>query len=192
MRHTIFDTPLVNNFFRTLSRLGLMLAGWKLEGVSPTARKYVLIAAPHTSNWDFVLTLAIAFCFRIKLFWMGKHSLFWGPFGTVMKWLGGIPVERDKANGLVQQIVDKYSQCSDLVVAIPPEGTRSKVRQWKSGFYHVACGAGVPIALGFLDFKKKVGGFGPMVMPTGNFEEDLQKIQAFYASITGKKPSQFA
>ncbi len=192
MRHTIFDTPLVNSFFRLICQLGLKLTGWKLEGKRPEARKYVVIAAPHTSNWDFVLTIALAFSFRMKVFWMGKSSLFKGPFGVVMKWLGGIPVDREKANGLVQQIVDKYNQCTDLVVAIPPEGTRSKVRKWKSGFYHVANGAGVPIALGFIDFKKKVGGFGPMFMPTGNFEEDLKKIQAFYANITGKNPTQFA
>ena len=191
MRHTIFDTPLINSFFRLISWIGLKLAGWRLEGQRPEAPKYVLIAAPHTSNWDFVLTIAIAFRFRMKIFWMGKQSLFKGPTGCIMKWLGGIPVDRSKANGLVQQVIDKYNQCSELVVAIPPEGSRSKVRKWKSGFYHVASGAGVPIALGFLDFKKKVGGFGPMFTPTGNFEEDLAKIQAFYANITGKKPHQF-
>lgn len=192
MRQTIFDTPVVNTLFRLMSRTGLKLAGWKLAGERPGARKYVVIAAPHTSNWDFVLTLAFAFSFRMKVFWMGKQSLFKGPFGAIMKWLGGIPVDRSQANGLVQQMIDTYHRCSDLAVAIPPEGTRSKVRQLKSGFYHVAHGSGVPIALGFLDFKKKVGGFGPMFFTTGNYESDLEKIKAFYADMTGKNPGQFA
>ncbi|WP_257265412.1 lysophospholipid acyltransferase family protein [Endozoicomonas sp. ONNA2] len=192
MRRTIFDTPVVNNCFRTLSRLGLKLFGWKLEGQRPNARKYVIIAAPHTSNWDFILIIAFAFSFRIHIYWMGKNSLFKGPFGGIMKWLGGIPVDRSKANGLVQQMVDTFHNCTDLAVAIPPEGTRNKVRQWKSGFYHVAHGAGVPIALGFLDYKKKVGGFGPMFFTTGNYESDLKKIQEFYHHMTGKNPQQFA
>ncbi|WP_257294701.1 lysophospholipid acyltransferase family protein [Endozoicomonas sp. YOMI1] len=192
MRHTIFDTPVVNSCFRLLSRLGLKLFGWKLEGQRPNARKYVIIAAPHTSNWDFVLTIAFAFCFRMNIFWMGKNTLFKGPFGGIMKWLGGIPVDRSKANGLVQQMVDTFHNCTELAVAIPPEGTRNKVRQWKSGFYHVAHGAGVPIALGFLDYKKKVGGFGPMFFTTGDYESDLKKIQEFYQHMTGKNPEKFA
>ncbi|WP_067519894.1 lysophospholipid acyltransferase family protein [Endozoicomonas ascidiicola] len=192
MRRTIFDTPVINSFFRLLSRIGLKLFGWKLEGQRPDASKYVIIAAPHTSNWDFIFIIAFAFTFRIKVFWMGKNTLFKGPFGSVMRWLGGIPVDRNKANGLVQQVVDTFNSCTELAVAIPPEGTRSKVRQWRSGFYHVAHSAGVPIALSFLDFKKKVGGFGPMFSPTGDYEADLIKIQDFYKDMTGKHPRKFA
>ncbi|CAM3739218.1 lysophospholipid acyltransferase family protein [Parendozoicomonas haliclonae] len=192
MRHTVFDTPVVNQFFNLVSWLALKLAGWKIEGQAPNARKYVLIAAPHTSNWDFPLTLAMAFRLKIKVFWMGKASLFKGPMGPVMRWLGGIPVDRRQANGLVQQVVDEFNRCCDLVVAIPPEGTRSKVQKWKSGFYHVAHNAQVPIALGFLDFKRKVGGIGELFEPTGNYEVDLETIQAFYRDIIGKKPHQFS
>ncbi|MBO9483270.1 MULTISPECIES: lysophospholipid acyltransferase family protein [Gammaproteobacteria] len=192
MRHTIFDTPIVNSCFRFLSHLGLKLFGWKLEGQRPNARKYVIIAAPHTSNWDFILIIACAFCFRINIYWMGKNSLFKGPFGGIMTWLGGIPVDRSKANGLVQQMVDTFHNSTDLAVAIPPEGTRNKVRQWKSGFYHVAHGAEVPIALSFLDYKKKVGGFGPMFFTTGDYASDLKKIQEFYQPMTGKNPEKFA
>ena len=191
MSRTIFDTPLVNSFFRALSQIGLKLSGWTLSGETPKDKKYVLIAAPHTSNWDFILLIAIAFTFRIKVSWMGKNNLFKGPAGPVMRWMGGIPVERSKNTGLVQQVVDRFNEADELVVTIPPEGTRSKVRQWKSGFYHVANGAGVPVVLGFLDFKKKVGGFGPTFMPTGNYEEDLKEIQGFYQNISGKLPDQF-
>ena len=192
MRRTVFDTPIVHHFFHFVSWLGLKLAGWKIEGGAPEHRKYVLIAAPHTSNWDFPFTLAVAFRLNVKLFWMGKASLFKGPMGPVMKWLGGIPVDRNQSNGLVQQIVDEFNRCKDLVVTIPPEGTRSKVQKWKSGFYHVAHGAGVPISLGFLDFKRKVGGISKTFTTTGNYEEDLKKIQEFYKGISGKNPSQFA
>lgn len=191
MHYTIFDTPIINNILRFISQTGLKLAGWKLEGQRPEARKLVVIAAPHTSNWDFVYTIAFAFCFRINIFWLGKHSLFKWPFGGVMKWLGGIPVDRTKKNGLVQQLIDRYNMCTDMIIAIPPEATRIKAERWKSGFYHIANGAGVPIALAYLDFKKKVGGFGPVFIPTGHFEKDLAEIKGFYADITGKKPSQF-
>lgn len=191
MTHTIFDTPIVNTLFRFISTLGLKLTGWKLSGKKPDARKYVLIAAPHTSNWDFILVIAIAFRFGIKISWMGKSGLFKGPMGPIMRWMGGIPVERSRNTGLVQQVVDRFNTSEDLIVTIPPEGTRSKVGQWKSGFYHVAAGAGVPIALGFLDFKTKVGGFGPMFFPTEKYEDDLKKIQDFYRGMTGKRPHRF-
>ena len=191
MRRTVFDTPVVSHFFRLVSWLLIRLTGWKMEGKKPPARKYVLIAAPHTSNWDFIYTIALAFSFNIKVYWMGKSGLFKGPMGPWMRFMGGIPVYRDKANGLVQQVADRFNSHSELVVAIPPEGTRGKVGQWKSGFYHVANTAGVPIALGFLDFRNKTGGFGPMFSPTGDFEKDLAKIQAFYKDITGKHPDRF-
>ena len=192
MRRTIFDTPVVNSFCRILSDICLKLTGWKKEGQLPSVSKCVVIAAPHTSNWDFIFMLLMAFSFQMKVSWMGKSNLFKGPAGPVMSWLGGIPVERSRNTGLVQQVVDRFNSSTELFVAIPPEGTRGKVKQWKSGFYHVANGAGVPIAMSFLDFKRKVGGFGPMFMPTGNYEEDLKEIQTFYRSITGKNPSQFA
>ena len=188
MRRTVFDTPIVSQLFNVISWLGLKLAGWKIEGETPKADRYVLIAAPHTSNWDFPLTLAVAFRMKMKVFWMGKSSLFRGPMGSIMRWLGGIPVDRQQANGLVQQIVDQFNRCEELVVVIPPEGTRSKATRWKSGFYHVANQAGVPIALGFLDFKHKIGGIKGMFETTGDFEQDLANIQSIYSTIAGKKP----
>ncbi len=191
MRHTVFDTPVVNWVFRQVSKIGLKLTGWKMEGQLPDAPKYVVIAAPHTSNWDFPLTIAMAFVFRIKVFWMGKDSLFRGPMGPIMKWLGGIPVDRSRSTNLVQATIDAFNRNKELIIAIPPEGTRAKVRKWKTGFYHIAHGAKVPIASGFLDFKRKVGGFGPTFMPTGDIEADMAAIKAFYANITGKYPCAF-
>ncbi|AMO58074.1 glycerol acyltransferase [Endozoicomonas montiporae] len=191
MRRTIFDTPVINTTLRLLSSGILKLAGWKKEGQLPAVDKCVVIAAPHTSNWDFIFMMLMAFSFRLKVFWMGKNSLFKGPMGPIMHFLGGISVERSKHTGLVQQTIDQFNQNNNLFIALSPEGTRGKVTKWKSGFYHVAAGANVPIAMSFLDYKRKVAGFGPMFHPTGDYEKDLAEIQAFYRGVSGKNPSRF-
>lgn len=191
MRHTIFDTPVLNTTLRLLSNVILKLAGWKKEGQLPQVDKCVVIAAPHTSNWDFAFMMLMAFSFRLKVFWMGKNSLFKGPVGPLARFLGGISVERSKSTGLVQQTIDQFNGSNELFIALSPEGTRGKVTRWKSGFYHVANGANVPIATGFLDYKRKVAGFGPLFYPTGDYKKDLAELQGFYRGISGKNPSQF-
>ena len=185
---TIFTTPLLNEVLRNLSLFYLKCTGWQLQGAPPAAERYVMIAAPHTSNWDLPMTLAVVFAFRLKVYFLAKHTLFFFPCGIFLRWLGGIPVNRSRANNLVTQIVALFNNHDRLILIIPPEGTRSQVRYWKSGFYHIACGARVPIALGFIDFKRKVAGVGRLFEPTGNFEADLPEIQAFYSGITGKNP----
>ncbi|MDO8702892.1 MAG: lysophospholipid acyltransferase family protein [Undibacterium sp.] len=191
MNYTIFDTPVVNSLMRGLSLVGLRLAGWRVEGTAPTEAKYVLIAAPHTSNWDFPVTLMVCFALRLNVYWMGKTSLFPPFIGGIMRWLGGIPVNRTQAGNLVQSTIEAFHANERLTVIVPPEGTRGKVSHWKTGFYYIAHGAGVPIALGFLDFKRKVGGIGALFHPTGDIAKDMQVIQEFYAGITGKNPKQF-
>ena len=191
MHPTIFDTPVVNVLMYWLSRGVMRLSGWRLVGTAPTVPKYVLIAAPHTSNWDFPVTLMICFALRLKVYWMGKSSLFPPLLGGIMRWLGGIPVDRSRAGNLVQGTVDAFNKAERLTVIVPPEGTRSKVTHWKTGFYYIAQGAGVPIALGYLDFRKKEGGIGQMFQPTGDIAADMVEIQAFYAGITGKNPGEF-
>jgi len=191
MHPTIFDTPVVNVLMYWLSRGVMRLSGWRLVGTAPTVPKYVLIAAPHTSNWDFPVTLMICFALRLKVYWMGKSSLFPPLLGGIMRWLGGIPVDRSRAGNLVQGTVDAFNKAERLTVIVPPEGTRSKVTHWKTGFYYIAQGAGVPIALGYLDFRKKEGGIGQMFQPTGDIAADMVEIQAFYAGITGKNPGKF-
>ncbi|AXE32505.1 glycerol acyltransferase [Chromobacterium phragmitis] len=188
MHFTIFDTPIVRDLFRWLSIVMLKLCGWKLKGEFPALDKYVMIGAPHTSNWDFPITLGLCFAARAKIYWMGKHTLFKGPMGPVMRWLGGVPVVRHQNNSLVQQMVDVFQRSDRLVLAIPPEGTRKAVTEWKTGFYHIACGAGVPIALAYLDYGRREGGFGPMFEPSGDIEADLPKIRAFYADKQGRYP----
>jgi len=164
------------------------LAGWRAEGAKPSADKIVVIAAPHTSNWDLIFMLCVAFHFRIHLKWMGKKSLFSGPFSWAMYALGGIPVDRSTSNNMVSQMVAVYARADRLAVAIPPEATRAKARYWKTGFYNIAHGAKAPIALGFLDYKRKVGGIGAMLTTTGDYDADLEIIKAFYDKVTPKHP----
>jgi len=191
MHYTIFDTPVVNVLMHWLARLILRLTGWRIVGGVPAAPKYVLIAAPHTSNWDFPVALMVCFALRLRVYWMGKASLFPPLLGAVMRWLGGIPVDRARSGNLVQATVDAYNSNQRLIVIVPPEGTRSKVTQWKTGFYYIAQGAGVPIALGYLDFRRKEAGLSRMFEPTGDIAADMVEIQSFYAGFTGKNPGKF-
>lgn len=186
MQKTLFNTPVISPLLKLCSRLGLKLVGWKTEGRPPTEKNFVLVAAPHESNIDLLLLLAIAFVLDFKLYWMGKDSLFKGPLGPIMRWMGGVSVDRSKANNLVEQMVRNFDEMSELVLTIPPEGTRSHVESWKTGFYHIAMGAKVPIALGFVDYKNKVGGFGPICYPCGDIDKDLENIQSFYRTKTGR------
>lgn len=193
MHHTIFDTPFVNTFLRWLSVGFLRLTGWQVVGcLPPGAVKSVLIAAPHTSNWDLPYTLMVAFALRLNVYWIGKSSIFKPPFRSVMMWLGGIPVDRSQNNNLVAASSAAISQATGpLQLIVPPEGTRSNTRYWKTGFYYIAQGAGVPIVLAFLDYEKKIGGLGPVFETTGDIEKDMLAIKAFYAGVKGKNAHQF-
>ncbi|HOO37382.1 MAG TPA: lysophospholipid acyltransferase family protein [Deltaproteobacteria bacterium] len=188
MQYTVFDTPFVRTFLRWISLAYLRIFGWSCEGSLPDFPKYVVIAAPHTSNWDFPITMFMAFALRTKVYWMGKASLFKRPFGPVMRWLGGIPVDRSKSNNVVEQTIAVFNEHENLVIVVPPEGTRNKVSYWKTGFYHIAHGANVPIVLGYIDFQRKAGGIGPVVIPSGDIETDMYTICSFYAGVIGKYP----
>jgi 1-acyl-sn-glycerol-3-phosphate acyltransferase len=192
MSRTMFDTPVVRQAFYGLSLLLLMITGWKKEGSRPEVAKCVVIAAPHTSNWDFPLTLMLAFTFRLKVYWMGKHTLFKGIMGPISRWLGGIEVDRTRSTNLVAQCIERFRSSESLAMIIPPEGTRKKVRYWKTGFYHIAHGAGVPIVLGFMDYRRKRGGLGPLFHPTGDIDRDMAEIQSFYEGVTGRRPDQWS
>ena len=193
MHKTIFDTPIVNTVLRGLSIAFLRLTGWKVEGHLPAhAAKSVLIAAPHTSNWDLPYTLMVAFVLRLHVYWMGQESIFKPPFRGVMMWLGGIPVDRAQSNNLVAASSTAIMHATGpLQLIVPPEGTRSKARYWKTGFYYIAAGAQVPIVMAYLDYSRKVGGLGPIFQPTGDIEADMESIKAFYAPFKGKNPDQF-
>lgn len=193
MHRTIFSTPLVNTVLRVGSLATLKLLGWQVQGELPvSAHKSVLIAAPHTSNWDLPYTLMVSFALRLNIYWMGKASIFSGPFGPVMRWLGGIAVDRSKANNLVAASAAALQAADGPVqLVVPPEGTRGKTRHWKSGFYFIAQQAQVPIVMAFLDYERKVGGLGPLFVPTGNLDADMAAIKAFYAPIRGKRSDLF-
>ena len=150
--------------------------------------KGVAIAAPHTSNWDMPLMLAVSFQLGVRPSWLGKRELFRRPFGGFMRWLGGLPVDRGTRGNLVAQVVDQFAEVDRLFLVIPPSATRRRATHWKSGFYHVARGAGVPILCTFLDYRRKVGGVGPVFVPTGDIAADMEVIRAFYAGVTGRYP----
>lgn len=193
MHRTIFDTPIVNALLRGLSIAFLKLTGWKVEGsLPPNCKKSVFIAAPHTSNWDLPYTLMVAFALRLNIYWMGKEELFRPPFRHLMMWLGGIPVAREKCNNLVAASAEAI-QAADgpLQLVVPPEGTRSKARYWKTGFYYIAVSAQVPIVMAYMDYAQKRSGLGPVFQPTGDIEADMAAIKAFYAPFKGKNADQF-
>lgn len=193
MHRTIFDTPVVNTVLRAASRAFLRLNGWTVQGeLPPTAAKSVLIAAPHTSNWDLPYTLMVAFVLRLNIYWMGKASIFRFPFGPLMRWLGGIAVDRAKSNNLVSASAQAIVQADGPVqLVVPPEGTRGKTRHWKTGFYFIALEAQVPIILAYMDYHRKVSGLGPVFQPTGDVEADMAQIKRFYAPIRGRNADQF-
>jgi 1-acyl-sn-glycerol-3-phosphate acyltransferase len=176
---------------RLLARCFLWLTGWEAEGSRPAARCCVLIAAPHTSNWDLAFLLAFAAIFDLRISWMGKHALFQPPLGWLMRMTGGIAIDRRQRGGMVEQAAQMLKSSQQLVLVVPAEGTRAYVSHWKSGFYHIARAANVPIVLGYLDYGRRRGGFGPAIDATGDVSADMDRIRAFYADKTARFPEDF-
>lgn len=173
---------------RYIMKALLRLLGWRLVGQLPKDKKYVIIFAPHTSNWDFVLMLMVRFCFKMKIGYLGKHTLFKPPFGWFFRMFGGIPVERSSANNVVDQVASIIKEKEEIQFALAPEGTRSYKPYWKSGFYHIALRAEVPIVMAFLNSKTREIGIGDLLRPSGNQEQDLDVIRAFYKDKVGIRP----
>lgn len=176
-------------FVRVICIAYLKLTGWRMQGDWPSIDKMVLVAAPHTSNWDGLQMLVAAGYYRIRLRWMGKKSLTTGPFGWIIKALGCVPIDRSQSNDVVKTMADAIGASNTMVLAIPPEGTRSRVAEWKSGFYHIAVAAGVPIVLSVLDYRTKTMSIAGVVHPSGDYEADLPVIRACYANAVGKHPA---
>ena len=181
-----------SSFFKALGKLLLPLIGWRVEGELPQAKKFVLIVAPHTSNWDLPIGLICAHALGLLAYrrygFMAKASAFRGPFDTVLKWLGGIPIQRDAAHDVVQQFVDIFNSSDELMLIITPEGTRKHRPYWKSGFYRIALKANVPIVMAYLDYKRHAAGVGLSFTPSGLIANDLEIIRNFYSNITAKFP----
>jgi 1-acyl-sn-glycerol-3-phosphate acyltransferase len=165
------------------------LAGWRVLVPSPPPARCVVLGAPHTSGWDLALTLLLMLAAGIRLRWVGKESLFRGPVGPVLRGLGGLPVRRKGRNDFVAQMAEAFAGGEDLMLAILPEGTRGKTAHWKTGFYYIALAAGVPIVLGYADYRRRLVGLGPTLEPSGDIHADFVAIKAFYAGITGRHPA---
>lgn len=177
-----------NKILNLLSKFYLKVMGWKAEGGVPDIPKFVGILAPHTSNWDMPLILAVMYALGIKINWFGKKEIFRWPVGCFFKWLGGIPIDRSSRQNIVAQTARLILAHEQIIVGITPEGTRSKTGYWKTGFYYIAHEAKVPIVLAYLDYVRKVGGFGPAMETTGDIEADMKVISEFYSGIPAKYP----
>ncbi len=158
----------------------LKIIGWDIAGEVPRTNKFVFIGAPHSTNWDLFFMLMAFYIFRIKMSWMGKQSLFKPPIGIITKAIGGIPINRDKRQGVVEQFAELYNNSEKLVIGLSPEGTRSHKDYWRSGFYWIAHKAQIPIVCGYVDYKHKKAVMGMAIVPTGNVKEDMDKIRDFY------------
>jgi 1-acyl-sn-glycerol-3-phosphate acyltransferase len=173
---------------QSLAKMILKKISWKLDVSYQEAKSYVLVGAPHTSNLDFIFTMLLIYATGIKMNWIAKDSLFRWPFGSIFRRLGGIAVNRKSRNEFVRQMVAAFDQNKNLVVAISPEGTRSKANYWKTGFYYIALAAQVPIVMGYIDYEKKILGIGPSFYPTGDIKKDFEQIKRFYSDKKGKYP----
>lgn len=176
-----------NPLAQLLGGLVLSVFGWQKAGQVPSARNMVIIAAPHTSNWDFIFLLAAAYSFGISVNWLGKDSLFRSPLGPILRFLGGVPVDRSKRNNLVQSLSAQIEHGSGIALVIPPSGTRRKTEHWKSGFYRIAEAAQIPLVCGYLDYQKKEAGLGLAFLPS-DLSRDMNRIREFYEPIVGKYP----
>ncbi|MCC7119770.1 MAG: lysophospholipid acyltransferase family protein [Anaerolineales bacterium] len=185
---TIFNTPLLSPILRGLSNALMKLSGWQVGGSLPNLPKYVLIGAPHTSNWDFLLFLGIIFHLKADVRYMGKAELFNNPFGWFFYYCGGVPVDRKNPAGLVEQMVAACNKADKFILTIAPEGTRHYVKEWKTGFHRIAKGAGIPIVLAKVDGKNKTVHVGEIFHPTEDQDADMQAIKGFFAGMMGVNP----
>ncbi|HEU5315395.1 MAG TPA: 1-acyl-sn-glycerol-3-phosphate acyltransferase, partial [Chloroflexota bacterium] len=182
--------PLWRQTLAPVARALLALFGWRVEGTLPAAPRFVLVLAPHTSNWDGWAMVVAGFAFATPLAWLGKRELFVGPAGWALRRLGGIPLDRDAPADAVRDATRALSGPGHLALAIPPEGTRKPAPHWKLGFHVIARHARVPIVLGFADYRRRVVGVGPTLYPTPNLAADMATIRAFYEPITARYPAQ--
>lgn len=194
MSATVFENPLAAPLMRSLSRGLLRLLGWRITGSLPAgAAKGVLIAAPHTSNWDLPFTLMAAFVLRLRIRWVGKASLFRFPFGGLMRWLGGVPVDRSGPHDFVAQAAAWLRAAAPpVLLVVAPEGTRGRTHHWKTGFWHIARQAGVPVLLAYMDYAKKEAGIGGVLDTGEDVQADLARVKAFYANVRGRNAAQFS
>lgn len=191
MEEMVYNRIQVNAFLHWLGKTVYKIIGWRVEGEVPDIPKFVMIVAPHTSNWDFLIGLTASFSWRFAPFWIAKHSLFRWPLGALLKRLGGIPIDRAAAQNVIEQAAQFFEKHKKICLVITPEGTRKRVDKWKNGFYYIAKKAKVPIICAYMDYKRKVTGIGPIITASNDAEADMKIIRDFYNSIVGKIPENF-
>lgn len=184
------DPPpaLASRIVRRLFLWAYKRLGWTAEGTPPPDRRCVIIAVPHTSNWDFLFFLGLTDALGIKAHFMGKQSLFRWPMGRFMRDMGGVAIDRSSRHNVVEAMIAEFARRKEFMLVIAPEGTRKAVGEWRTGFYHIAMGAGVPLVCGRIDYGTKTGGLGPALMPTGDYEADMAKIVDYYRDATPRHP----
>lgn len=180
-----------NALSRSLGRTALAVSGWRFEGTLPPLPKFVVIVAPHTSNWDFFVGVGALFSLGIRISFLGKDSIFRGPLGPMMHWLGGIAVDRSVSRDRVAEMIDVFRSRDQLVIGITPEGTRKKVTDWRTGFYHVAKGADVPIVPVAFDYSRKTIVFFPPFKPTADAKADIAYLKGLYRPEMAQRPEKF-
>lgn len=188
MTRSVFTTPLLTPCLRLIANAWLKLAGWQVNAPEVPAPPFLFIGAPHTSNWDFMLLLAGVLHLGLDVRWMGKHTLFPRGLGWFMRWLGGIPVNRTRAHNMVPRMATLLREHPETILCVPPEGTRSKVREWKTGFYHIADQAGVPILMAAVDAEHRQLLMLGQFHPSGDVDQDMVKIREHYRPFKGIKP----
>ena len=180
-----------STFSSLFGRAVLFAFRWKTVGEAPPHPRYVLLAAPHTSNWDFVFSRATFWKHKVPLHWVGKHTLFEGFFGPIFRAMGGIPIDRRARQNMVADLAARFQAEEKFVLAVSVEGTRKRCEYWRSGFYHIARAANVPVVLGALDFSKREATLGPAIFLTGDIKADMDRIRGFYADKVGRNPEWF-
>jgi 1-acyl-sn-glycerol-3-phosphate acyltransferase len=188
IKRTVLEVPLLGPIVRGLCRFALVLMRWRPVGGPPGPKKCVIIAAPHTSNWDFIYAILVCYAMGTNVYWMGKKEMFPWPFKGLMMRFGGVPVDRENAYNVAKEAILAFRKAQELRLIIPPEATRKKVDDWKRGFYLIARGAKVPIVCGYIDYKHRTGGFGPVVIPSKDQDADMKVFRDFYMTITARYP----
>jgi 1-acyl-sn-glycerol-3-phosphate acyltransferase len=187
-----YDAPRRGSaFLQNVGRTALRLAGWRIVGDVPRLPKFVLVVAPHTSNWDFFVGVAAMFALDLRANWLGKASLFIEPMGSVLRWLGGRPVRRDSPEGVVGDVAALVRSSPQFILALAPEGTRKRVDQWRTGFYRIAEATGMPIVPVWFDWSRREIGLGAPLAPTGDMSSDLATLQRNYRAEMGRYPENF-
>ena len=176
---------------RGLGRAFMRLVRWRVVGSVPNVPRLVAIAAPHTCTLDVLIAIAVLLAIGIRVRWFGKHTIFWEPLGSLLRWIGGIPVNRSAPGGLVNQAVTLFRTEDRLYLGLAPEGTRKKVEHWKTGFYRIAHAAGVPIIPVALDYRRRVADVGPALMPSGDYESDLARLKRHFRAEMARHPERY-